>query len=73
LKGRLPGTKTVPEQIAQNKTPYYNALEAADEAFARDGIIDTTKMEQYLGDLIANQLAGILETATGRSLAADVQ
>lgn len=31
----LPGTKTIPEQIAANKSPYYDALEAADKAYQR--------------------------------------
>jgi Fic family protein len=69
LKMKLPGTNTVPEQIAQNKTPYYSALEASDEA-AKEGRTDIAMMENYLGDLLANQLAGILEAATGRQLSA---
>jgi len=28
---QLPGTNTIPEQISKNKTPYYEALEAADK------------------------------------------
>lgn len=31
---RLPGTKTIPEQIAADKTPYYKALESADKAWS---------------------------------------
>jgi hypothetical protein len=29
----LPGKKTIPDQIAENKTPYYKALEAANQAW----------------------------------------
>src|SRR6266550_1533857 len=34
----LPGTRTIPEQIASNKLPYYNALEAADAEYAQGRI-----------------------------------
>jgi Fic family protein len=30
----LPGRRTIPDQIAENRTPYYKALEAADRAWA---------------------------------------
>src|SRR6202051_1248983 len=33
---RLPGKNTIPEQIAADKTPYYKALEAADQEWARE-------------------------------------
>jgi hypothetical protein len=36
---RLPGRNTIPDQISANKSPYYRALEAADEA-DRQGRID---------------------------------
>lgn len=35
LGDRLPGRNTIPEQIATNKKPYYDALEAADGADGR--------------------------------------
>jgi Fic family protein len=40
----LPGKKTIPDQIASDRTPYYDALEAADSACV-DGRIDLSKME----------------------------
>ncbi|MFO1103544.1 MAG: Fic family protein [Methylocystis sp.] len=51
----LPGTHTIPEQIASNKGPYYDALEAADAA-AKKGIIDVTVMEQMLESMLISQL-----------------
>jgi Fic family protein len=62
---RLPGENTIPEQIARNKKPYYEALEAADGAW-KQGVIDVSRLEELLADLLAAQLAGIFEQATGR-------
>ena len=58
----LPGTITIPEQISKNKTPYYEALEAADKAYA-SGKLDLTIMEQLLESLLANQLVSVLDSA----------
>jgi Fic family protein len=58
----LPGTITIPEQISRNKTPYYEALEAADKATA-SGKLDLTVMEQLLESLLANQLVSVLDSA----------
>ena len=49
---RLPGRKTVPEQIAENKAPYYDALETADAAFAQ-GRIDVGEMRDLLETYLA--------------------
>jgi Fic family protein len=63
LGERVPGTRTVPDQIASDKKPYYTALEAADEAWKRDQL-DLTEMEQLLSALLATQLLSVLEAAT---------
>lgn len=60
-----PGTPTIPDQIVDNRNPYFDALDAADAAF-REGCVDVTKMEALLGDLLANQLAGFYQIAGGR-------
>ncbi len=62
---RLPGTNTIPEQIAKDKTPYYKALEAADKAWAGKKI-DLSELEGLLSALLANQLVGVHEQATGK-------
>jgi Fic family protein len=54
----LPGRTTIPEQIAQNKTPYYKALEAADLASSA-GTIDLSAMKQLLSSMLAKQLVGV--------------
>jgi Fic family protein len=44
----LPGTPTIPDQIVDNRTPYFEALDAADAAW-RASRIDVSKMEDLLG------------------------
>lgn len=62
---RLPGTNTIPEQIAKDKRPYYTALEAADTAWASKNI-DLSELEELLSALLANQLVGVHQQATGK-------
>ncbi|SFD34347.1 Fic/DOC family protein [Bosea sp. CRIB-10] len=62
----LPGTPTIPEQIAAGKQPYYHALEAADQAFRR-GIINVSAIENLLETCLARQLVGFFKTAGGRT------
>jgi Fic family protein len=51
----LPGKLTIPEQIVKNRTPYFQALEAADEAFSRSRV-DISAMEVLIEKLLARQL-----------------
>ncbi len=51
----LPGRKTVPERIRENRLPYYAALRSADKAWD-DGNLDFSELEIYLADLLAAQL-----------------
>ncbi|WP_426123209.1 Fic family protein [Pararhizobium sp. PWRC1-1] len=59
---RLPGVKTVPDQIASNKHPYYKALEAADVAFSA-GRIDVGELEKLVDAHLAVQLLDIHKRA----------
>ena len=61
----LAGTPTIPEQIVDNRIPYFDALEAADEAW-KSGKIDVSKMEELLSSLLANQLISIYRQAGGQ-------
>jgi Fic family protein len=61
----LPGTPTIPDQIVDNRKPYFDALDAADAAY-RDGRIDVSKMEDLLASLLATQLAGFYKSVGGR-------
>jgi Fic family protein len=63
----LPGTRTIPEHIAQDKIPYYKALEAADEAY-KTRKIDVSRLAALLEDLLAKQLVEVHEKATGKKL-----
>jgi hypothetical protein len=56
---RIPGKNTIPDQIAANKTPYYKALEAADNAWEQ-GRIDLSEMKELLDAMLAKQLLEIL-------------
>lgn len=67
LRQILPGTMTIPEQISQNKSPYYKALEEADTQYKK-GKVDVSKMEQLLESYLANQLVNVQELASGRDL-----
>ena len=58
----LPGQKTVPEQIASDKHPYYQALEAADAAEAA-GTLDLSALETLLGGQLADQLLSAYQDA----------
>lgn len=58
----LPGQKTVPEQIAANKRPYYEALEAAD-ATEEAGSLDLAALETLLGSQLAEQLVSAYNDA----------
>lgn len=59
----LPGRLTIPDQIAEDKTPYYKALESADMAW-KNGIIDLSEMKNLLGSMLAKQLVAIHEDCT---------
>jgi hypothetical protein len=61
----LPGTPTIPDQIVDNRKPYFDALDAADLAF-RNGKIDVSAMEELLGSLLANQLAQFYKSVGGK-------
>ena len=62
----LPGKKTIPDQIAADRTFYYKALERADEHWRRDEL-DLSEMEKLLSTLLARQLVAVMEDATGDS------
>lgn len=61
----LPGRHTIPDQIVDNRKPYFNALEAADAADS-NGELDLSEMEELIENMLARQLAAAMETATGK-------
>lgn len=54
--GLLPGKKTVPERIRENRGPYYDALRDADEHWA-DGQFNVDMLAKYLEGLLEAQLS----------------
>lgn len=67
LDSLLPGTPTIPDQIAANKTPYYDALEKADLALSEKGIVDVGALEEMLHGMLATQLLASVKEARGES------
>jgi hypothetical protein len=61
----LPGSPSIPDQIASDRRGYFAALDDADAAFLR-GSIDVSKMEELLGDMLARQLANFYMSAGGK-------
>jgi len=60
---RLPGVPTIPEQIAADKRPYYNALEAADKSES-DEAPDLAAMRVLLELYLEKQLQAVFDAAT---------
>jgi fido (protein-threonine AMPylation protein) len=63
----LAGTPTIPEQIVENRIPYFEALDAADSAWKQQEVVDVSKMEALLSALLANQLISIYKMAGGQA------
>jgi Fic family protein len=68
LDSLLPGTPTIPEQIAADKEPYYRGLERADGEWA-SGNVDVGDIEQLLDSMLAAQLLNATKQASGVSAA----
>jgi Fic family protein len=64
LDSLLPGTPTIPDQIASDKRPYYEALEMADAAWVGDRI-DVSALETLLSGMLAKQLLNAAKEAAG--------
>jgi Fic family protein len=58
----LPGSPTIPQQIQEDRTTYFHALEAGDKA-AADGTIDVSEMEKAIRGMLATQLLSVIEQA----------
>jgi len=61
----LPGEHTIPQQIETDRGPYYDALEAADDA-DRKGAIDVSVMEELISNMLAAQLLSVHNKAVGK-------
>jgi predicted nucleotide-binding protein/fido (protein-threonine AMPylation protein) len=68
LGHKLPGARTIPEFIAADKKPYYNALESADASWKK-GVLDLTKMEELLKACLAAQLVDVVQQASAPAAA----
>ena len=66
LDSLLPGTPTIPEQIAADKDPYYKALEEADKAWTETKV-DVSALETLLSNMLAKQLLNAAKQAAGEN------
>ena len=65
----LPGTPSIPQQIQDDRTGYFGALEQADAAFA-ESVVEVSAMERLLKGMLATQLLSVIEAADGTKLVA---
>jgi len=72
LDSLLPGAPTIPEQIAGNKKPYYDALEVADRHLF-EGKIDVSELERMLAAMLSTQLLSAAKEAAGEIAKPDGQ
>lgn len=66
LNSVLPGTPTIPEQIAADKGPYYDALEEADTHWIREAV-DVSALEGMVSRMLAKQLLSAANEAVGQN------
>jgi len=62
----LPGSPTIPQQIQEDRTAYFEALEQADGIYRSTQKIDVSVMEDALKNMLAKQLLGVIEKAGGK-------
>jgi Fic family protein len=62
---RLPGCPTIPDHIVENRQPYFDALEDADQKFDSEKSVDVGMMEILLKSLLAKQLISVITKAAG--------
>jgi len=62
LNTLLPGSPTILQQIQNDRTVYFRALERADEA-AMSGKLDVSEMEVAIKGMLATQLLSVIEQA----------
>lgn len=65
LNLKIPGNRTIPEMIIDNRVPYYEALEQADTS-PPDAPVVLGKMEALLEALLAKQLLTVVSEASGK-------
>ena len=65
----LPGAPTIPEQIQQDRSGYFSALESADEAWRNGENVDLSAMESLIMNMLAKQLLSVINVASGNTVA----
>jgi len=62
LNTLLPGSPTIEEQIREDRTLYFRALEFSD-GIAKTGGLDVSEMENVIRNMLAKQLLSVIEQA----------
>lgn len=65
LRTVLPGSPSIPQQIQDDRTAYFRALEYADDVFEKTGQVDVSHMETALKNMLAKQLLSVIQQADG--------
>jgi Fic family protein len=65
LKTLLPGSPSIPQQIQDDRTTYFRALEIADSIYADTRQVNITDMETAIRNMLAKQLLSVIEQAGG--------
>lgn len=60
----LPGSPTIPDQIAADKAPYYRYLEEADDSWKRE-IVALSGLEKMLETMLEQQLRSATSSSSG--------
>jgi hypothetical protein len=60
----LPGSPSIPQQIQNDRSSYFKALEEADAAWQEEKL-DVSVMETALRQMLATQLLSVIEQADG--------
>ena len=64
MESILPGTPTVPDQIAEDKEPYYKALESSDAHWAVSERLRIAEMEVLIDGMLQVQLRNAIAVAS---------
>ena len=62
----LPGVPSILDQITDDRSGYFQALDAADAALRDTGQVDVSQMEELLVGMLAHQLAAFYQSAGGK-------
>jgi fido (protein-threonine AMPylation protein) len=60
----IPGTRTIPDQITDDRKPYFDALDEADAHWMKSNSVDVALMEKLIEEMLATQFLSVIEQAS---------